>query len=210
MSPAGFHSHGRVTPYLHYLGRFFVEALPLFTDHFSVPDWAIGLAIKLQQDLTVLPASRDFLAYLSSLLMGGPSSGNSFIESAQVVRSLLQFGFSMGIPKHIFQLYQSQKFQAFDHGKEVNLKMYGTIKPPSYADDYNLIQIPITFFVSMDDKLIRADDVLRHFDTLRSVSPHLAKMKVFSGIGHCDFNYLQHEMIRSELARILRVQQQAV
>lgn len=89
MSPAGFHSHGRVTNYLHYLGRFFVEALPLVTDHFSVPDWAVGLAIKLKQDLTVLPASRDFLAYLSSLLMGGPSSGNSFIESAQVVRSLL-------------------------------------------------------------------------------------------------------------------------
>jgi hypothetical protein len=57
--------------------------------------------------MTVLPASRDFLAYLTSLVFGGPSSGNSFIESAQVVRSLLQFGFSMGIPKHIFQLYQS-------------------------------------------------------------------------------------------------------
>lgn len=83
--------------------------------------------------------------------------------------------------------------------------MYGSIFPPSYASDYHLIDIPITFFVSMDDKLIRADDVLRHFETLKSVSPHLAKIKVFSGIGHCDFNYLQHEMIRCELARILRM-----
>lgn len=42
----------------------------------------------------------------------------------------------------------------------------------------------------MDDKLIRADDVLRHYETLKSVKPDLARMKVFSGIGHCDFNYL--------------------
>ena len=47
MSPAGFHSQGRVTNYLHYMGRFFTQVLPLFTDHFSVPDWVAGLAIKL-------------------------------------------------------------------------------------------------------------------------------------------------------------------
>ena len=85
----------------------------------------------------------------------------------------------------------------------MNMKVYGKIHPPSYAEDYNLIKIPITYFISMDDKLIRADDVLRHYETLKSVSPELAKMKVFSGIGHCDFNYLQHEMIRSELTKIL-------
>lgn len=84
------------------------------------------------------------------------------------------------------------------------MKMYGTTDPPSYSDDYKLIQIPITFFISMDDRLIRADDVLRHFETLQKVRPDLAKMKVFSGIGHCDFNYLQHEMIRSELTKILQ------
>ena len=102
MSPAGFHSQGRVTNYLHYMGRILTEVLPLVTDHFSVPDWVAGLAIKLQQDLTILPASRDFLAYMTSLIFGGPSSGNSFVESAQVVRGLLSFGFSMDIPKHIF------------------------------------------------------------------------------------------------------------
>ena len=44
----------------------------------------------------------------------------------------------------------------------------------------------------MDDKLIRADDVLRHFETLRKANPKLAFMKVFKGLGHCDFNYRQH------------------
>jgi len=47
MSPAGFHSHGRVTNYMHYIGRFFTEVLPLITDHFSVPDWVAASAIKL-------------------------------------------------------------------------------------------------------------------------------------------------------------------
>jgi hypothetical protein len=68
--------------------------------------------------------------------------------------------------------------------------MYGQENPLSYGDNYDLITIPITFFISMDDKLIRADDVLRHYETLKTARPDLARMKVFSGVGHVDFNYL--------------------
>jgi len=31
----------------------------------------------------------------------------------------------------------------------------------------------------MDDRLIRADDVLKHFETLKLCNPELARMKVF-------------------------------
>ena len=55
----------------------------------------------------------------------------------------------------------------------------------------------------MDDRLIRADDVLKHYETLKAAHPKLARMKVFTGIGHCDFNYLQHEIVRSELTKVL-------
>lgn len=51
------------------------------------------------------------------------------------------------------------------------MKIYGTPKPFNYGDHYNLIDIPITFFISMDDKLIRADDVLRHYDMIKRSNP---------------------------------------
>ena len=58
----------------------------------------------------------------------------------------------------------------------------------------------------MDDRLIRGDDVLKHYETLKKSRPDLARVKVFKGIGHCDFNYLQHEMVRAELTKILKKQ----
>ena len=100
MSPAGFHS--RVTIYLDIIGRAFVYGLAKMTDHFSVPQILIDLATKLKTELDTMPASRDLTSYISSLIVGGASSGNTFMTSAQVMRSLLQFGFSMGIPKHVF------------------------------------------------------------------------------------------------------------
>lgn len=47
MSPAGFHSKGRVTPYLHHIGKIFYHVLPMITSHFCVPDSLIGLLAKL-------------------------------------------------------------------------------------------------------------------------------------------------------------------
>ena len=48
MSPAGFHSKDRVTPYMHYVGVFFYYLLPLMFDHVALPDCMIGLFQKLQ------------------------------------------------------------------------------------------------------------------------------------------------------------------
>ena len=56
----------------------------------------------------------------------------------------------------------------------------------------------------MDDRLIRADDVLRFYETLKKVSPELAFLEPFKGVGHCDFNYLSHESVRSALAKVLK------
>jgi len=206
MSPAGFHTKQRVTPYLDAIGKCFVYGIAKVTDHFSVPEIIIELGAKLKTELDVMPASRDLISYCSSLVVGGNSSGTTFMQSAQLMRSVLQFGFSMGIPKHIYQLYQSEKFQAFDYGEAMNQRMYGTAEPYAYQDHFDLIGIPITLFISMDDRLIRADDVLRFHETLKAAHPTLARMKVFSGIGHCDFNYLQHEMVRSELTKELQKQ----
>lgn len=89
MSPAGFHTKSRVTPYLDLIGRFMVHGLAKVTDHFAVPQIMIDLATKLKTELDAMPASRDLISYWTSLIVGGASSGNTFIESAQMMRSVL-------------------------------------------------------------------------------------------------------------------------
>jgi len=82
--------------------------------------------------------------------------------------------------------------------------VYGTKRPLCYTDHYNLIDIPIHFFVSMDDMLIRADDIAEHYHILKKHDPNLAHMKVFKGFSHVDMVcFSQHKMI-SELSNTLK------
>ena len=48
MSPAGFHTLGRVTPYMHYIGIMFYHIIPALVDHIALPEFMIGLISKLQ------------------------------------------------------------------------------------------------------------------------------------------------------------------
>ena len=103
MSPAGFHTRGRVTPYLRIIGRFFYHILPLMTSHICVPDLLIGWAAKLHQDLISSPSSRDLIHYFSSLILGGSVEGESFLQSNLIIKSMLSFGFSVDVPRQVFQ-----------------------------------------------------------------------------------------------------------
>lgn len=56
----------------------------------------------------------------------------------------------------------------------------------------------------MDDSLIRADDVLEHYNKLKAHNPQLARITVFEGFGHNDFTYASHESINNEVIKTLR------
>ena len=42
----------------------------------------IDMAVKLKTELDDMPASRDLFSYMSYLVVGGASSGNTYLESA--------------------------------------------------------------------------------------------------------------------------------
>lgn len=75
--------------YLDVIGRFFVYGMANFVDHFAIPEILIDLATKLKMELDAMPSCRDLAAYITSLVVGGPSSGQTFMESATVLRSVL-------------------------------------------------------------------------------------------------------------------------
>lgn len=99
ISPAGFHSFGRVTNAMHYIGHAFYYILPLFCDHIALPDSMVGLLTKLKQELIAWGPSRSLCQYLTGKVVGG---NGDFIKSARVVQSTLQFGFSMDLAKQFF------------------------------------------------------------------------------------------------------------
>ena len=107
LSPAGIHTRERVTSYMHYIGLFFYYLLPMVCDHVALPDFAISLSQKLQQDFTTAPATRDLMNFLASLILGGSSTGQNgtFVQSARMVNSVLSFGFSTDLAKQFFQQY---------------------------------------------------------------------------------------------------------
>ena len=84
------------------------------------------------------------------------------------------------------------------------MKVYGTEKPFSYQKNYGLVDIPIHFFISLDDALIRADDVLEHYNILKSHKPELARVKVFKGFSHVDFTYGYSDALATELHKTFK------
>ena len=72
----------------------------------------------------------------------------------------MNFGFSTDMCKHFYQTWKTGQFAAYDYGEKKNLEVYGSMKPLNYLDHFHLIDIPICFFISLNDTLIRADDII--------------------------------------------------
>ena len=118
---------------------------------------------------------------------------------------MLSFGFSTDLAKQFFQQYLFQQYQAFDYeSKDLNIKVYGSEKPFSYQANYHLVDIPVHYYISLNDHLIRADDILEHYNLLRQAHPDLAKVKVFNGFGHADFTYGYSEALGTELQKTFK------
>lgn len=67
-----------------------------------------------------------------------------------------------------------------------------------------MIDIPIHYFASMNDVLIRADDIVEHYNALKKHNKNLAFIKVFEGFSHIDFTYTSHHGMISEILETLK------
>jgi len=106
LSPAGLHR--TITPHLWAMGSFFYNVVSRFASGIGMPTLLVSLMAKVHQDMKQLPAARDLMTYMSSLVLGGQAYGDSpVVKSSKIVTSVLLFGFSMRIPVHFWQLYQS-------------------------------------------------------------------------------------------------------
>lgn len=141
---------------------------------------------------------------MTSGVLGGDTLGDSPVwKSAHLMKSSLMFGFSTDLCAHFYSIWKTGKFVAFDYGKKKNLHLYGTEKQLDYIEHYDLIDIPIDFFISMNDILIRADDIIGHYNALKKHHPELAFVKIYEGFSHIDFTYGSHHSLTNDIINAL-------
>lgn len=56
----------------------------------------------------------------------------------------------------------------------------------------------------MNDTLIRADDIVEHYNVLSKHHPELAYIRVFEGFSHVDFTYQSHHAMLNEILFTLK------
>lgn len=89
---------------------------------------------------------------------------------------------------HFGQLYNSDKFQNFDHGWISNLWLYGTFKPPSY--NLRAIRTPIFLHYADNDWLSSPEDVDK---LLREIPSVIGKYRVpLTKFNHLDFVFAKN------------------
>ena len=94
LAPAGTHYHANWV--IKRFGQICTYVLPMFSDGACVPDFLMTAAHKVLNDIKDLPATNDFVTYLSSQALGGPSHGTGTLvtKSSKILASTIHFGFS--------------------------------------------------------------------------------------------------------------------
>lgn len=104
--------------------------------------------------------------------------------------------------EHMYKVYRDQKFTSYDFG-ELNTEILGQTETIDFLKHFDKIDIPITYYVSLQDHLCRPDDVMVQYLELQKHNPDLAALKVFDGYSHIDFTYLNHHTMVTEVMKTL-------
>ncbi|KAJ8972574.1 hypothetical protein NQ314_000101 [Rhamnusium bicolor] len=86
---------------------------------------------------------------------------------------------------HYVQIFQSGKFQNYDHGKKKNLEVYGQPHPPAY--NLSKVEVPVSLYVGENDWLATKTNAEQLYSELPASSRcgyHLVK---FPKWNHIDF-----------------------
>ena len=191
LAPAG--NHHKIPRILNILSRGMPLVKP-FLSYFGFTTRTNKILVaKLVQDLNNHPALRSLMAVLvSKLILGGQSNNSPFQYVHNLVYHIFQ-GTSVNVVEHFIQMVRTGEFRAFDHGNaKENMKHYGQPKPWNFLKKYHLIDptIPIHIVYGDDDRVIPADNVLKHAtELLKHHDPRMVHVKKFTDCGHLELTF---------------------
>lgn len=159
---------------------------------------------KLFQDINNHPAMRSLFATLTSLsLLGGPVKSSPFQRIHNIWMHTFN-GTSVKVLRHFVQMSAAQKFQAFDYGAKGNMEHYQSKEPLDFLENYHLVDVPVTIVYGDDDRIIPAENVLRHYVALQTFHPRQVTLKRFDRIGHLDLCHGADEQLIQYVLKALR------
>eukprot|EP01104_Vermistella_antarctica_P012043 TRINITY_DN3420_c0_g1_i1.p1 TRINITY_DN3420_c0_g1~~TRINITY_DN3420_c0_g1_i1.p1 ORF type:complete len:672 (+),score=107.56 TRINITY_DN3420_c0_g1_i1:355-2370(+) len=212
LSPAGYHITG---PQL--LGMELPDLLGPIVDIFLRLTGPLGFhsfnmvheriryfILKLVLDLQHNPGTRALMSYWIGRLLGGdPTSSDHTFHAVHDITWHILHGTGVGIFWHFWYNWRAKKFQAFDYGRDRNLKEYGQAKPLDFHTRFHLIDVPVHFVFGLEDSLIGPANVMRHFEALQRYRPDLAHLRAVPKAGHLDFTIGGSDQIISYVLKVL-------
>eukprot|EP01124_Arcella_intermedia_P034993 TRINITY_DN8809_c0_g1_i1.p1 TRINITY_DN8809_c0_g1~~TRINITY_DN8809_c0_g1_i1.p1 ORF type:complete len:651 (+),score=123.67 TRINITY_DN8809_c0_g1_i1:129-2081(+) len=204
LSPAGCHKTApllcRITGPLISL---FLTCFPCFAVFKFPSDFLQVVIAKMMEDVKNNYSTRNFLSFLVYKLLGGSKDNHPFLRVPGYTMNIFA-GCSAGIFKHFWQIWKSQKFQAYNYGKLKNHQIYGTTEPIDFFKNYSKIDIPVYFVMGLLDTLIEPVSILNHYSSLNEARPQLAYLKAFPKMGHIDFTVGENSRVTNFIFRTLK------
>ena len=135
---------------------------------------------KLLDDVRASSGTSTLMIALLTRLLGGPTRGSvgrhPFTEIASLSANMINAATSARVFRQFWQCWKHGKFEAYDYGEHENqvrceffcfffvffiicvfffhINKDGTKTPLNYMEQYNVIDIPVTFVMGLDDRLI--------------------------------------------------------
>ncbi|EFN54341.1 hypothetical protein CHLNCDRAFT_24871 [Chlorella variabilis] len=201
MSPAGFHPTGgagraglRRSCTRRHCSCVLPAAgdLPLFPDPVLLPTTA---PVRLPQDLRHMPALHDLVKAGMRMMMSGDSSQWDAALQMPHYSTYSMPALSLHSGAHFAQWSNDLSFRLFDYGTAAaNRERYGTDRPPSIADHYRLLDIPVDLLAGAADGIIPPACVIRHVHHLRAAAVPCS-FRILP-LGHMDFTLAVKDDIR--------------
>jgi len=186
---------------------------------------------KVIEDVNSNYTGRVLASWLVTKVIGGTGDEHTFVNIHNITYNVFT-GTSKGVYKHFWQIWQNQRFEAFDYGKTKNVEVYGSPTPINFFENYDKydrprifgekkkekrfsptspnsnhrrIDIPIYFAMGLTDTLIEPVSVVTHYATLKEKRPTLANLRAFPRLGHIDFTVGANEALISFLLDTIHI-----
>lgn len=142
-----------------------------------------------------MPALDDLVKAGMRMMLSGDSSQWDAALKMPHYSTYSMPALSLHSGSHCGQWAQDPSFRMYDYGTAAaNRQHYGTDKPPSIADNYHLLDVPVDLVAGAADGIIPPACVVMHAQRLRSAGvPCSFRILPY---GHMDFTFAVKEDIR--------------
>jgi lysosomal acid lipase/cholesteryl ester hydrolase len=160
------------------------------------------VAFKLWADLRHLPALMDLVGAGLRVATSGDASAWHQAASLPHYSAAAMPALSLHAANHFSQWARRPRFALYDYGSAAaNRAHYGADTPPSVAEHYGLLDVPVDLLVGSADGLIPPPNVELHRRRLRDAGVRVT-LREFA-FGHLDFTFgVREEVVRYILARL--------